>query len=164
MIYLISIYIIVVIIYSVIRKNNTYDSFKNGVNKGLKTIINMFSSLLVFVFAINCLLNSGLIEVLTKKYNNSGLILIVIQMFCRPLSNSSSYAILLNIYDVYGVNSFYGILSTFIHSTFDTLFYIITIYFSVTKIMKYQKALLYGLVVLIFNYILVFLVTFFLFY
>lgn len=164
MIYLISSYFIIVIIYSILKKNNTYDSFKNGVITGFKTTINMFSSLLVFMFAINCLLNCGVINFLTKRFNNSGIILIIIQMICRPISNSSSYAILISIYDKYGVNSLYGILSTFIHSTFDTLFYVVTIYFSVTKITKYHKALLYGTIVLIFNYILVFLFTFFLFY
>lgn len=160
MIYLIASYIIIVIVYSLLKKNNSYDSFKNGVLTGLKTVINMFSSLLVFVFAINCLINCGIIEYLSKKYQESGFILIIIQMFVRPLSNASSFALLTSIYNEYGVDSFYGILSTFIHSTFDTLFYIITIYFSVTKITKYQKALWYGIIILLFNYFLVFVISF----
>lgn len=160
MIYLIASYIIIVIVYSLLKKNNSYDSFKNGVLTGLKTVINMFSSLLVFVFAINCLINCGIIEYLSKKYQEMGFILIIIQMFVRPLSNASSFALLTSIYNEYGVDSFYGILSTFIHSTFDTLFYVITIYFSVTKITKYQKALWYGIIILLFNYFLVFVISF----
>ena len=130
-------------------------------HKGIVTVINMFSALLVFVFAINCLINCGIIKFLSIKYQKSGFVLIIIQMFVRPLSNASSFALLTSIYNEYGVDSFYGILSTFIHSTFDTLFYIITIYFSVTKITKYQKVLWYGIIILLFNYFLVFVISFF---
>ena len=161
MIYLIASYIVIVIVYSLLKKNNSYDSFKKGVLTGLKTVINMFSALLVFVFAINCLINCGIIKYLSIKYQKSGFVLIIIQMFVRPLSNVSSFALLTSIYNEYGVDSFYGILSTFIHSTFDTLFYIITIYFSVTKITKYQKVLWYGIIILLFNYFLVFVISFF---
>ena len=161
MIYLIASYIVIVIVYSLLKKNNSYDSFKKGVLTGLKTVINMFSALLVFVFAINCLINCGIIKFLSIKYQKSGFVLIIIQMFVRPLSNASSFALLTCIYNEYGVDSFYGILSTFIHSTFDTLFYIITIYFSVTKITKYQKVLWYGIIILLFNYFLVFVISFF---
>ena len=67
MIYLIASYIIIVIVYSLLKKNNSYDSFKKGVLIGLKTVINMFSALLVFVFAINCLINCGIIKFLSIK-------------------------------------------------------------------------------------------------
>ncbi len=164
MIYLISGYIVIVIIYSIIKRNNTYESFKNGALKGLKNVINMYSSLLVFMFAVTCLLNCGFIDYLKLKSNNSYLILIIIQMLIKPLSNTSSYGIMMTIYEKYGPNSFASILSTFIHSTFDTLFYIITIYMSVTQIKKYHKILTYGLILLMVNYVLVFIFCYIFFY
>lgn len=164
MIYLISSYIIIVIIYSIIKKNNPYESFKKGIIKGLKNVINMYSSLLVFLFAITCLINCGLIEYLKEHYHNSDFILILIQMLVKPLSNTSSYGIMMTIYEKTGVNSFTSILSTFIHSSFDTLFYIITIYMTVTKINKYHKASIYGLILLLINYLLIFIFCYLFFY
>jgi len=156
MIYIIGVYFLLTILYSIFKKNNTYLSFTNGVKDGLKIVINMFSILLVFSFCITCIENCGIINYLSIKFNNSGLINIFLQMIVRPLSNGSSYALLMNIYDKYGINSFYGYLSTFIHSTCDTMFYIITIYSSYSKIKLGIKPFIFGLITILFCYALIF--------
>ena len=156
MIYIIGVYFLLTNLYSIFKKNNTYLSFTNGVKDGLKIVINMFSILLVFSFCITCIENCGIINYLSIKFNNSGLINIFLQMIVRPLSNGSSYALLMNIYDKYGINSFYGYLSTFIHSTCDTMFYIITIYSSYSKIKLGIKPFIFGLITILFCYALIF--------
>lgn len=160
MIYIIGIYFLITILFSIFKKNNTFKSFSNGVNDGIKIVLNMFKILLVFTFSITCLENSGLITFLTIKTNNSAFIMILIQMIIRPISNGSSYALLMNIYDTYGINSFYGYLSTFIHSTCDTMFYIITIYSSYSKIKLTKKIFLLGFSIILFTYILIFIICF----
>lgn len=160
MIYIIGTYFLFTIIYSIIKKNNTYLSFTNGVKDGIKIVINMFSILLVFSFCITCIENCGIINFLTVKYNNSAFINILLQMIVRPLSNGSSYALLMAIYDKYGINSIYGYLSTFIHSTCDTLFYIVTIYSSYSKVKLGNKTLILGLITILFSYVLIFISCF----
>ena len=160
MIYLIGFYIFFTLLFSVLRKNNTFNSFKNGIKDGISIVLNMFHILLIFSLCITCINNCGIIEQLNNKYNNFGFINIIIQLIIRPLSSGSSYTILLNIYKTYGIDSFYGILSTFIHSTCDTLFYIISIYSSYAKIKLSNKHLLYGVIVVIFSYILIFIICF----
>ena len=154
MIYIIGGYILFTICYSIINKNNTFDSFKKGIKDGLNIVINMFQILLSFTFCITCLLNCGLIESITNKFN-SGFIIILIQMIIRPLSNSSSYTILLNIYDKHGVDSYLGILSSLIHSSCDTIFYILSIYSSYAKVKFNNKYLIYGILVILFTYCLI---------
>lgn len=160
MIYITGGYILFTFFYSIIKKNNIFNSFSKGIKDGINIVLNMFQILLVFSFCITCIENCGIIQYLMNKFNNSGFILVFIQMSIRPISNGSSYAILLNIYDNYGINSFYSYLSTFIHSSCDTLFYIITIYSSYSKIKLGKKQLLYGLITLIFTYILIFIICF----
>ena len=160
MIYIIGLYILITISYSVIKKNNTYLSFTNGVKEGINIVINMFSVLVVFSICITCIENCGIINYLSIKYNNSGIINIIIQMIVRPLSNGSSYALLMSIYDKYGINSFYGFLSTFIHSTCDTLFYIITIYYSYSKVKLGIKPFIYGIITILFCYSLIFILCY----
>lgn len=157
MIYVIGLYFLFTIIYSIMTKNNTYESFTKGVKDGIKIVLNMFTILLVFSFCITCIENCGIINYLSVKFNNTGIINILLQMIVRPLSNGSSYALLMSIYDKYGVNSFYGYLSTFVHSTCDTLFYIITVYSSYSKIKLGYKPLILGLITIIFSYFLIFL-------
>lgn len=156
MIYIIGFYFIFTFVYSLIKRNNPYTSFMKGIKEGIQIAINMFSILLVFSFCIKCIENCGIINYLTIKFNNSGFINIVIQMIVRPLSNGSSYALLMNIYNKYGINSFYGYLSTFIHSTCDTLFYIISIYSSYSKIKLSNNVFFIGIITIIFSYILIF--------
>ena len=156
MIYIISSYFILTFLYSVFTKNNTYKSFSIGVADGIKIVLNMFSVVLVFSFCITCIENCGLINFINTKYNNTGIINIILQMIIRPLSNSSSYTLLMNIYDKYGVNSLYGYLSTFIHSSCDTLFYIISVYSSYAKIKLGYKPLILGLITILFCYFLIF--------
>lgn len=163
MIYIIGLYILITISYSVIKMNNTYLSFTNGVKEGINIVINMFSILVVFSICITCIENCGIINYLSIKYNNSGIINIIIQMIVRPLSNGSSYALLMSIYDKYGINSFYGFLSTFIHSTCDTLFYIITIYSSYSKVKLGIKPFIYGIITILFCYSLIFILCYILF-
>ena len=134
MIYIIGLYIFITFVFSIIKKNNTFSSFKKGVIDGINIVLNMFHILLVFSLCITCIENCGIIEYLKQKYNNSGFINIIIQIIVRPISSGSSYALLLNIYDDYGINSFYGYLSTFIHSSCDTFFYIVSIYSSYSEI------------------------------
>lgn len=156
MIYVIGLYILITIIFSIIKKNNVFNSFSKGIQDGIKIVLNMFSILLVFSFCITCIENCGIINYFTIKFNNSAFINILLQMIIRPLSNGSSYALLMNIYDKYGINSFYGYLSTFIHSTCDTLFYIITIYSSYSKIKLSKKTFILGLLTILFAYLLIF--------
>lgn len=163
MIYVIGFYILFTFIFSIIKKNNPYKSFSKGVKDGIEIVLNMFKILLVFSFCIICIENCGIINFLTIKFNNSAIINIFLQMIIRPLSNGSSYALLMNIYDKYGINSFYGYLSTFIHSTCDTLFYIITIYSSYAKIKLGNKPLILGLLTIAFAYILIFIFCWILF-
>jgi spore maturation protein B len=163
MIYIIGLYFLLTISYSIIKKYNTYLSFSTGVKDGIKIVVNMFSVLLVFSFCITCIENCGIINYLSIKYNNSGFINIILQMIIRPISNGSSYALLMSIYDKYGVNSFYGYLSTFVHSSCDTLFYIITIYSSYSKIKLNYKPFVLGIIMIIFSYSLIFIFCYYIF-
>lgn len=159
MIYIIGLYISLTVLYSIFVKNNTYNSFLNGVKEGTKIVINMFSILLTFTVVVKCIENCGIIDYLNIFFDNAGMINVLLQMLVRPLSSGSSYAIMTNIFNLYGVNSFYGFLSSFIHASCDTLFYIVAVYYSYASSKNSNKALTYGLIVIIFSYLLSFIIS-----
>lgn len=163
MIYVIGLYILITFLFSIFKKNNTFNSFSKGINDGIRIVLNMFNILLIFSFCITCIENCGIIEYTINKYGDSGFINIFLQMIIRPVSSGSSYAILLNIYNKYGINSFYSYLSTFIHSSCDTLFYIITIYSSYSKVKLNKKPFIYGILTILFSYLIIFLICFMIF-
>ena len=130
MIYIISGYILITIIIAIFKKVDGYHSFINGIKDGCNVVLNMFPSLLAFVLIIECISSCGIIKDIMKITNHSWIIQIIMQMIVRPFSSGSSMSMMLNIYDMYGVDSIPSLFSTFIHSSCDTLFYMITLYFS----------------------------------
>ena len=63
----------------------------------------------------------------------------------RPISGSSSLAILNNIFENFGPDSFAGRLASVIQGSTDTTFYILTLYFGSIGIKKIRYALWAGL-------------------
>ena len=63
----------------------------------------------------------------------------------RPISGTSSLAILTNIYESFGPDSPIGILASYIQGSTDTTFYIVTLYFGSIGIHKIRYALWAGL-------------------
>lgn len=151
MAYLIIGYIFIVIIISIIKKVNGYDAFISGVKEGSITVINMFSNLLGFVLVVECIKGCGIIEDLGELVNPY----LFIQGLVRPLSASSSMAIMLDTYETFGVDNPISIMSTFIHTTADTTFYIIVMYFSSCEIKEYRYAFLMGVIINIVAYLII---------
>jgi len=151
----------IVIIYGVFKKVNLYDSFINGVKEGIVSVINMFSFILTFMIAINLLNSSGIIDYFINKLNIK-FIDLLIQMIVRPFSSSSSLSIMTSIYEKHGVDSIYGVLSTFIHSVSDTTFYIITFYYGSIGIKPNGKLILSGILVNVIGNVLLIVVIYFL--
>ena len=70
---------------------------------------------------------------------------IISMCLMRPISGSSTLAILNNIYSKYGPDSFYGRLASVIQGSTDTTFYVLTLYFGSIGIKKIRYSLIAGL-------------------
>jgi spore maturation protein B len=150
--YIVGGYILVVLITAFVKKIKAYDAFLIGIKDGITTVINMFSTLLSFVLIVESIKACGVIDDIGNLFNAN----IIIQSIIRPLSASSSMAILIDIFNSFGVDSNEAILSTFIHTTIDTTFYIIVLYFSSCGIKNYRYAFIMGLIIIIIAYLLIY--------
>ena len=151
--YIIGTYIFIVLVVAIFKKVRAYDAFIEGVKEGTKTVLNMFSTLLTFVLVVESIKACGVLEDIGEAINTN----ILVQALIRPLSASSSMAIMLETFETYGVDSEISILSTFIHATIDTTFYIIVLYFSSCEIKKYKYSLFLGLIIILITYLLIYL-------
>lgn len=152
--YIIAGYIIIVLVVALFKKIKAYDAFLEGVKEGTQTVFNMFSTLLAFILVVESIKACGIIEDISEFVNAN----LLVQSIIRPLSASSSMAIMLQTFNDYGIDSRISIASTFIHATIDTSFYIIVLYFSSCDIKNYQYALILGLIIVIIAYIFIYLV------
>lgn len=140
------IYIFVIVLYGLIKKVNPYDSFLKGVDGSFKTVKNLFPNILAIILAINIFVNSGIIEVISSKLINSKIVPeIIIQVLLKPISWSSSLVMMNKTFELYGVDSFIGKLSSVLQGCSDTTIYIVAMYFSSINLRKTGHTMWVGL-------------------
>lgn len=158
------IYIVFILIYGIFKKVSPFDSFTKGVEANFKILLTIFPNILALVFAINVFINSGIIEIFEGALNESFLpVEIFLQCLFKPLSSSSSMLMMFNIYDKYGVDSNYSLLSSILQGSSDTTIYIIVIYFSSIRMKKTKEALTIGLLTDLLTFVLTIIVFFLIF-
>lgn len=147
---LIPLLVLGIIVYGVYKKVNVYDEFITGTKESFGMITSMFPTFLGMIFGVNLFLNSGIVDaifsLLTPVINFLKIPLEVVPMaILRPISGSSTLAILNHIFEQSGPDSLVGILASIIQGSTDTTLYIITLYFGCIGIKKIKYALWAGL-------------------
>lgn len=148
--YIIPFLVIIIIIYAFIKKVDVYNEFVSGAKESFDMIFTMFPCILAMIFGVNIFINSGIVNIFYKFAKPLfELLRIPIEVFpmmiMRPISGTSSLAILNNIFNIYGPDSFVGRLASIIQGSTDTTFYVITLYFGSVGIKKIRYALWAGL-------------------
>lgn len=120
------------------EKKKAFDIFSEGVNDGLKTVLNLFPVLLALFLAVNMLRASGVINFLADVFGNVLEFIFIPKeltslVFLKPISGSSSLVIATDIMKAHGVDSILGLISSTILGATETTLYIIAIYTGVIK-------------------------------
>ena len=142
--------VLFIILYGLKKKVNIYDLFLDGAKDGLSTSFKIIPNLFAMIFAINILIKSNIINdsflFLENTLNYFALTSDIIPMvFLRSLSGTSSFAIMSNIFNIYGPDSLMGLLASTIQGSSDTTFYVIALYYGSVGIVKNRYALSVGL-------------------
>ena len=142
--------VLLVIIYGVRKKVNVYDTFIEGAKESFDMFINLFPTFLAMILGINIIINCGLItyilNLLKPIFEFIKVPLEIIPMaLMRPISGSSSLALLNNIFATNGPDSLVGRIGSLIQGSTDTTFYVISLYFGSIGIKKIKYALWAGL-------------------
>lgn len=137
--YIIPLVVLFILIYS-FKKIDIYDSFIEGVKDGLKILINIIPPIFALILAVNVFVES---DILGSLFGTSSEL--ITMSILRPISGNASLAMLSEIYNKYGVDSYNGNLASLIQGASDTTIYILALYFSSIKIKKIRYALFVGL-------------------
>ena len=138
--YIIPFVVLFIVFYGFFKKVDIYDSFIEGAINGLKIVVEVIPAMLALVFAVNVFVNSGFLDMLFGS--NSEILSMAI---LRPISGNASLAMLNNIFNKYGVDSFSGMLGSVMQGATDTTIYVLALYFSSIRIKKSRYALWVGL-------------------
>lgn len=163
--FIVPIFVLFIILYGFKKKVNIYDSFLIGAKDGLITVFRIAPAVIAMVFATNLFLNSHFLEFVfsyfTPLLNALDIPINVLPMaLVRPISGTASLAIMSNIFEVYGPDSFVGRLASNLQGCTDTTIYVLALYFGSIKVTKTKHALSAGLFADAVGIIAAFIITF----
>lgn len=141
--YVISFFILIILVYGLIKKSNVYDSFVNGALEQMKEGVNIFPFLMGMLVAVNTLKASGLLtdfirlDTIPSEF--------MIQGVFRPVSNQAALSLMIDIVKTFGVDSKEGIASAILQGGSETTIYVLGIYLACTKVKKTKHLYFVGL-------------------
>ena len=138
-IFIIPIFILVIFVYALFKKVNTYQSFVKGATAAIKLTVEILPFIVTILIAIQLFAASGLLDwlaILTRPVFNWLGIPHELTPFIilKPFSGSGSIALFEQIVIDYGPDSYITRVASVIAGSSETVFYISAIYFSKTKI------------------------------
>ena len=122
-----------------------------GAKESFEMIYQMFPSRLAMIFGVNIFIKSKLLDGVLNNITNLLYFFhipkeIVPMALIRPISGSSSLAILNTIFEKYRPDSYIGKVASTLQGSTDTTFYILTLYFGCIGIKKIRYAMWAGLI------------------
>ncbi|MDD6223843.1 MAG: spore maturation protein [bacterium] len=148
--YFIPIIVFTIIVVAFRKKVKIFDEFIEGAEEGLKMAIGIFPYLIAMIFGINILLKSGILDQVFLLFRSFfDLIQIPVEIlpmaFIRPISGNASFAVMIDIFKNYGVDSYLGRIAAVMQGATDTTIYVISLYFGSIGIQNIRYALKAGL-------------------
>ena len=136
--YILPILFILLILYCMYKRINTYDHFVKGAKGAIKLVVDIFPFIASIMIAVALLRVSGittwLTQILTPIFNLLGVPPELCELvLLRPFTGSGSYALLENVLATYGADSYIARCACVIMGCSETIFYVATVYFSQTK-------------------------------
>lgn len=156
--YLISLYLLFSIIFCLGKKKDVFTSFSNGVNDGIKISLKMFKVLFCFTILIECINKCGILDDLSNMFEGS-FSKVLLGMIIRPFSSSTSMALMLEAFDLYGVDNISSIVLSLVYTCCDASVYVLVLYFSYLDI-KVSKIIKYGIFINVLSYLLILFLVF----
>jgi len=152
--FILPIFLFTVIISCFIKKVKIFDEFIIGAKEGIQSAVSLLPSLILLITAVKMLTSSGAVDVFSILFPFPKEIITL--SLLKPISGSGSLALLQNIFENNSPDSFIGNLSSIIFCSYDTVFYVVSVYFSSVSYKKGGKVIVASLLGYIFSIILSF--------
>lgn len=148
--YFIPILFLFIFIYSTFKKVKPYDSFVEGAKSAIPFTVGIFPYLVCIFILCELFEVSGLSNLLTKVlsplFNLLGIPNELTKLvLIKPFSGSGSLAVLTEIFNTYGVDSYLARSACVIYGSSETVFYVASVYFAGAKTKNLTKPIIISL-------------------
>jgi len=130
---------ILALVGSIFAKVKPYDCFVDGAKTSLRLAVSIFPYLFAMFMLISLMRQSGLSQwlasFLAPVFNFVGIPQQLVELtLLRPFSGSGSLALLSEIYQQHGADSYIGRCASVMMGSSETVFYVSSVYFASTKV------------------------------
>ena len=139
--YILPVLLIALFVFANIKKVNTYQVFVDGAKSSLKLIFDIFAYIVAIFVIIELFSVSGLSQCFSKALfpilNFFGIPVELAELIIvKPFSGSGGLALLIKVFEEYGVDSYVSRCACVILGSSETVFYVSSVYFSKTSVKK----------------------------
>ena len=149
--YIMPLLIIVLLLYSFIKNNNSYNSFVIGAKSSFDLVLTSFPYIATIFVAVEIFNISGLSIIFSDMVSP------IFEFFGIPrqlseivimknFTGCGSLALLENIFSTYGPDSYLARAGCCIVGCSEAIFYVTAVYFSKTKVSKFRYAIPVGII------------------
>lgn len=137
-------------VYALVRRVKLYDCFTDGIKEAIPLILSLFPYLAAILMLSELFERSGLSAYLTRALSPAfGFLGIPTEIsklvLLKPFSGSGATALLSEILNAYGADSYIGRCACVCYGSSETVFYISAVYFAGVKKKKLLKPVLIAL-------------------
>ena len=148
--YFIPVLFLAIFIFAVIKKVKPYDAFTLGAKSAIPFAVSIFPYL-VSIFVLTELfevsgLSNAVTNILSPFFRLLGIPSELTKLvLIKPFSGNGALAILTEIYQTYGVDSYLARCASVIYGSSETVFYVAAVYFAGAKTKNLTKPILISL-------------------
>lgn len=134
------------VLYGILKKVNIFESFRKGAKQGLLTLYTIAPVMIGLLLAVGMIRASGFLDFITSKlspiFEKLGYPAELIPMaLLRPVSGSGATALLTDIYENFGADSFLSRCASVLAGSTETTFYAVTMYYGAVNIKNIRHTL-----------------------
>ena len=154
--YVLPLLITLIILYAFIKKVKVYDCFVEGAKNGVNTVFSILPYLIVVFIMTELFTVSGLsnkfINFISPALKICGIPKEITPLvILKPFSGSGSLALLTEIFETYGADSYIARCACAVFGSSETTFYISAVYFSKSKEKRLTRPILISLASTLFS-------------
>lgn len=144
--YIVPAIVIILLTYALFKKIPAYTSFVEGAKGALQLCVEIFPYIAAVFIGVQLFKSSGLSGMLSHLLSPAFNLIGIPSELCelilvKPFSGNASLALLADIYETYGVDSYISRCASVIISSSDTVFYISAVYFAGTNVKRFKYAI-----------------------
>lgn len=134
-------FVLIVLCVCFIKDGSLFDSFVKGAKNGLKTTVNILPTMTLLLVALTVFNASGtadgISDMISPLCDKIGIPAGIIPLaITKPFSGSASTASYASVLDTFGPDSFESFAASVLMGSGDTLVYVISVYYSATRVRK----------------------------